>query len=144
MAPCINAGPFVDALASIKIGSAASLPSGVISTRSVTLTLSEGAIDPAASIAGTAAVSIPFRRETEIGEPDFDVSQQRDLAHLLVGQHEVENVDIFRQPLDPRRPRYHGNFLLHEPAQANLGGGFAVRLPDCASVWSFLIRPFAT
>ena len=46
MAPCINAGPFVDALASIKIGSAASLPSGVISTRSVTLTLSEAAIDP--------------------------------------------------------------------------------------------------
>ena len=45
MAPCINAGPFVDALASIKIGSAASLPSGVISTRSVTLTLSEGAIE---------------------------------------------------------------------------------------------------
>ena len=45
MAPCTNAGPFVDALASIKIGSAASLPSGVISTRSVTLTLSEAAID---------------------------------------------------------------------------------------------------
>src|SRR6266404_7023638 len=45
MAPCINAGPFVDALASIKIGSAASLPSGVISTRNVTLTLSEGAIE---------------------------------------------------------------------------------------------------
>src|SRR4029453_16193842 len=45
MAPCINAGPLIDALASIKIGSAASMPSGVISTRSVTLTLSEGVIE---------------------------------------------------------------------------------------------------
>ena len=72
----------------------------------------------------------PISRETEIGEPDFSVSHQGDLAHLLIGQHEVEDVDIFRQPLDPRCPRYRGNILLYEPAQANLGGGFAVRLPD--------------
>src|SRR6185312_15058370 len=41
MAPCISNGPFIEALASIRIGSAASLPSGVISTRSLTLTSSE-------------------------------------------------------------------------------------------------------
>src|SRR6185436_11464201 len=40
MAPCISNGPFVDALASIRIGSAASLPSSVINTRNLTLTSS--------------------------------------------------------------------------------------------------------
>ena len=39
MAPCINSGPFVDALASIRTGSLASLPSGVMNTRSVDLDL---------------------------------------------------------------------------------------------------------
>src|SRR6202158_3135106 len=46
MALCINAGPLADALASIRNGSAASLPSSVMSTRSVILILSEGAIVP--------------------------------------------------------------------------------------------------
>ena len=40
IAPCISNGPFMEALASIRIGSAASLPSGVINTRSLTLTSS--------------------------------------------------------------------------------------------------------
>ena len=41
MALCISSGPLADALASIRIGSAASLPSSVISTRSVILSSSE-------------------------------------------------------------------------------------------------------
>src|SRR3981081_4770105 len=45
MALCISAGPLADALASIRIGSAASFPSSVMNTRSVILILSEGATD---------------------------------------------------------------------------------------------------
>src|SRR6202034_3560569 len=70
------------------------------------------------------------RRETEIGETALGASHRRYLAHLLVRQCEVEDVDIFRQPLDPRRPRYCRNILLHEPAQANLSGALAVVLSD--------------
>jgi hypothetical protein len=69
--------------------------------RGCTLTQRFSKICPAVSITDTAAVSIPFRRETEVGEPDFGVSHQRYLAHLFVGQREVEYLDIFRQPFDP-------------------------------------------
>ena len=79
---------------------------------------------------GDRPASIPFRRETEIGEPALGASHLGDLVHLVVGQREVEDIDIFRQPFDPRRPRYRRNILLHQPAQANLGRGLAVGLPD--------------
>jgi len=64
-------------------------------------------------------------------------SHQGDSGISSSDSHEVEDVDIFRQPLDPRF-RGMGNILLHEPAQANLGSGFC-RAPAriCASVRSF-------
>src|SRR3979411_983641 len=83
-----------------------------------------------ASITRNGAVSIPFRRETEIGQPAPGASHSENLAHLLIREGEVEDVDIFRQPLDLRGPRYRRNILLHQPAQADLGGGLAVSLPD--------------
>ena len=55
---------------------------------------------PAASIAGNAAASIPFRRKTEIGKPALGASHLGDLVHFVGGQREVEDVDIFRQPFD--------------------------------------------
>lgn len=77
-------------------------------------------ICPAATIAAIAAASIPFRRETEIGEPALGAAQPGDLVHLVVGQFKVEDLDIFRQPLDLRGPRDRGYILLYQPAQANL------------------------
>src|ERR1035437_1137323 len=79
---------------------------------------------------GGRSASIPFRRETEIGQPALGASHLGYLVHLVGRQREVEDVDIFRQPFDPRRPRYRGNVLLHQPAQANLRRGLAVCLPD--------------
>src|ERR1700726_2113901 len=76
------------------------------------------------------AHSIPFRRETEIGEPALGVPHPGDLMHLLVRQREVEDVDIFGQPFDPRSSRYRRNVLLDQPTQANLRGTLAVVLPD--------------
>src|ERR1700722_4806240 len=76
------------------------------------------------------ALSIPFRPEAEIGEPALGASHPGDLMHLLVRQREVEDVNIFRQPFDPRGSRYCRNPLLHKPAQANLRGTLAVALPD--------------
>src|SRR5258708_2707111 len=67
--------------------------------------------------------SIPFRRETEIGEPALGACHSKNLPHLLVGQCEVENVDVFRQPFDFRGSRYCRNVLLHQPAQADLRCG---------------------
>ena len=40
--------------------------------------------------------SIPFRRETEIGEPALAAAHLGYQDHLVVGQREVKNVDIFR------------------------------------------------
>src|ERR1700733_14116857 len=79
---------------------------------------------------GGRSASIPFRRETEIGEPALGASHLGYLAHLVVGQREVKDVDVFRQPFDPRRPRYRGDILLHQPAQTDLCCGLAVGLPD--------------
>ena len=78
------------------------------------------------SSAGSPA-SIPLRGETEIGEPAFGAGHLGYQVHLVRRQREVENVDIFRQPFDPRRPRYRGNILLHEasagrPAQRSCRG----------------------
>jgi hypothetical protein len=56
---------------------------------------------PTASIAASAATSIPFRRKTEIGEPAPGASHLEDLVHFVGGQREVEDIDIFRQPFDP-------------------------------------------
>ena len=68
----------------------------------------------------TRSLSIPFRRETEIGETPLGAAHGKNLPHLVVGQLEIENLDIFRQPLDPRGARDRGDVLLHQPAQADL------------------------
>src|SRR5688572_18526382 len=56
-------------------------------------------------ITTAAAASIPFRREGVIGHPALGIGHRGDLRHFVVGQHEVEDLDIFRQPLDLRGPR---------------------------------------
>src|ERR1700736_97169 len=82
------------------------------------------------SIAADARPSIPFRRETEIGEPALGAAHLRYRHHLVVRQREVEDLDIFRQPLDLRGPRDRADILLYQPAQTNLRGGLAMGLPD--------------
>src|SRR5580704_17558966 len=89
-------------------------------------------MSPRSSIAAHAAVSIPFRRKTEISKPVPGASQPKDLLHLLAGQFEVEDIDVFRKPFDPRGARYSNDVLLHQPAQANLGRGLAVFPADLA------------
>src|SRR5258708_12219803 len=81
-------------------------------------------------MAAVAAASIPFRRETEIGEPALGASHLGDALHLLAGKRKIEDVDVFRQPLDLRGPRDRADTLLHQPAQADLRRGLAVGPAD--------------
>src|ERR1700739_4971858 len=75
---------------------------------------------PSISIQARAGASIPFRRKTEIGQTSSGMRETGDLAHLTPGKLEIEDFDIFRQPLDARGTRDGGDVLLHQPAQANL------------------------
>src|SRR5438105_12820038 len=67
------------------------------------------------------AVSIPFRRETEIGEPAVASRHRRYFGHLGLRKLEVEDLDVLRQPFQPRGSRDRRYLLLHQPAQADLG-----------------------
>src|SRR5262249_39437370 len=69
--------------------------------------------------------SIPFRRAGKrvIDDASVAMRQRRDLGHLGVGELEVEDREIFRQPLDPAGARDDGDALLHQEAQAHLRGG---------------------
>src|SRR6202012_4912047 len=54
--------------------------------------------------APTNHISIPFRRETEIGQPAPGAAHAGNLGHFVGRQLKIENIDVFRQPLDPRGP----------------------------------------
>src|SRR6516164_11543402 len=79
---------------------------------------------------GTPALSVPFRCEAVIGEPAPWASHLEDLVHLRIRQFEIEDVHVFRKPLDLRRPRDCRDILLNQPAQAHLRRRLAVGLPD--------------
>jgi hypothetical protein len=53
-----------------------------------------------------------------------------DLLHLLVGELEVEDVQVLGHPLGPHRLRDHDDLALGEPAQHDLADGLAVRGAD--------------
>src|SRR5215813_3830889 len=77
-------------------------------------------------------MSIPLRRSRigVIDDASVAVRETRDLGHLGRRELEVENREIFRQPLEAAGPRDDRDALLHQKAQAHLRRGLAVRLAD--------------
>ena len=55
-----------------------------------------------------------------------------DAGHLVVGQLEVEDVDVLAHPLGADGLRDDDDVALDEPAQDDLGDGLAVRGADLA------------
>src|SRR6516164_10110198 len=80
----------------------------------------------------SSSTSIPFRAKGKIRQPAACGSQLKDFGHFAVGQFEIENVDVLREPFDARGARDRGHVLLHEPAQTNLGRALAMRPSDPA------------
>src|ERR1700761_2728761 len=93
---------------------------------------------PSASIQARAQASIPFRRKTKIGQASPGMGETGDLVHLVGGQLEIEDVEIFGETLDARGTRNHASVLLHQPAQANLRRALAVRPADLRQGWVVL------
>src|SRR5205807_3812203 len=77
-----------------------------------------------------AIASIPFRRETKIGQPGLGAPHPRYLVDLGIRQFEIEDINVLRQPFELRGARDRSYILLDEPAKADLGSSLAVRPPD--------------
>src|SRR5581483_8628123 len=90
----------------------------------------ENATKSVAMIQATAAASIPFGRKSKVGQTSFRIMQREDLGHFLVGQLEIENVDVLREPLELGGARDGRDVLLDEPAETDLCRRLAVVAPD--------------
>src|SRR5215831_18954966 len=73
---------------------------------------------------------IPLRAAAPIDHAAARVRQGGNLLHLRRRQFEIEQRDVFRQPLDLRGTRNDDDVALDEPAQRDLTRALAVRLPD--------------
>src|ERR1043165_8610873 len=73
---------------------------------------------------------IPLRAAAPVDHAAARMCQGGNLLHFRRRQFEIEQRNVFRQPLDLRGTRNDDDVALREPAQRDLARGLAVRLPD--------------
>src|SRR5260370_2809833 len=65
-----------------------------------------------------------------IDDASVTARESRDLRHFRLGKLEIENGEIFREPLEAACARDDRDAALHQEAQAHLHRALAMRLPE--------------